>query len=208
MNKIFYDNFFKMSELELSDDGDLFETIIESRKTVVDKDRFFVDFLPSEEFSKYDFNDTQSLRDFRNIYCSIETPVMPMGGCNLWERYMCDMRISGKKISDPYGKILGAFDIKNGVVTYSPLFAHFYSERDVAKFANDHYFTTMSFEEIMKYYIEKSSEFYVHTGNYISIRDIRHYGRYILERVNASEMLDFVNNPKSGELILKKSRYR
>lgn len=103
---------------------------------------------------------------------------------------------------------MGSFDIKDGIITYSPLFARFYNERDVAKFANDIYFTTMSFEEIMKYYIEKSHEFYVHTDNHISISDINNYGRYVLEPISASEMQDFVNNPSSGELILKKSRYR
>ena len=208
MSKIFYDNFFKMNEIKKIKDGDIFESILESRKNDLDKDRFFIGFLPNEELLKYDFNNSKSLSDFRDICSSIDSPIMPMGGCNLWERNMYDMRISGKKISDPYGKILGVFDIKNGVVTYSPLFAHFYNERDVAKFANDSYFTTMSFEEIMKYYIEKSQEFYVHTDNYISTRDIDRYGRYVLEQISASEMLDFVNNPNCGELILKKSRYR
>ena len=208
MSKIFYDNFFKMKEIELKKDGDIFESILESRENSFNKDRFYIGFLPNEEFLKYDFNNPNSLSDFRDICVTIDSPIMPMGGCNLWEKYMYDMRISGKKISDPYGQVLGTFDIKNGVVTYSPLFAHFYNERDVAKFANDHYFTTMSFEEIMKYYIEKSQEFYVHTDNYTSIRDINRYGRYVLEQISASEMLDFVNNPNSGKLILKKSRYR
>jgi len=208
MSKIFYDNFFRMNEIKLIDDGDVFESILESRKNALDKDRFFIDFLPSDEFLKYDFNNRESLREFRNICFTIDTPIMPMGGCNLWEKYMYDMRISGKKISDPYGKIFGCFDIKDGVITYSPLFAHFYNERDVAKFANDRYFTTMTFEETMKYYIEHSQEFYVHTDNSVTISDFNSYGRHILEKISASEMLDFVNNPSSGELVLKKSRYR
>jgi len=208
MSKIFYDNFFRMNEIKLIDDGDVFESILESRKNALDKDRFFIDFLPSDEFLKYDFNNRESLREFRNICFTIDTPIMPMGGCNLWEKYMYDMRISGKKISDPYGKIFGCFDIKDGVITYSPLFAHFYNERDVAKFANDRYFTTMTFEETMKYYIEHSQEFYVHTDNSVTISDFNSYGRHILEKISASEMIDFVNNPSSGELVLKKSRYR
>lgn len=208
MSKIFYDNFFRMNEIKLIDDGAIFESILESRKNDLDKDRFFIDFLPSEEFLKYDFNNRESLREFRNICFTIDTPIMPMGCCNLWEKYMYDMRISGKKISDPYGKIFGCFDIKDGVITYSPLFTHFYNERDVAKFANDRYFTTMTFEEIMKYYIEHSHEFYVHTDNSVSISDFNRYGRHILEKISSSEMLDFVNNPSFGELVLKKSRYR
>lgn len=207
MSKIFYDNFFRMNEIKLIDDGDIFESILESRKNDLDKDRFFIDFLPNEEFLKYDFHNRESLREFRDICSCCDTPIMPMGGCNLWEKYMYDMRISGKKISDPYGRIYGCFDIKDGVITYSPLFAHFYNERDVAKFANDRYFTTMTFEEIMKYYIEHSQEFYVHTDNSVSTSDFNRYGRHILEKISASEMLDFVNNPSSGELVLKKTRY-
>lgn len=207
MRKIFYDNFFQMNEIKLIDDGDIFESILENRKNDIDKDRFFIDFLPSEEFLKYDFNNPDSLNEFRESCFTINPPTMPMGGCNLWEKYMYDMRISGKKISDPYGRVLGCFDIKDGVITYSPLFAHFYNERDVAKFANDSYFTTMSFEEILKYYIKHSHEFYVHTDNSISTSDYNRYGRYILEKISASEMLDFVNNPSAGELVLKKTRY-
>ena len=97
MSKIFYDNFFRMNEVELNNDGDIFESILESRKNDVDKDRFFLDFLPSEEFLKYDFNNLESLNGFRDMCCSIASPIMPMGGCNLWEKYMYDMRISGKK---------------------------------------------------------------------------------------------------------------
>lgn len=203
MNKIFYDNFFKINEIPLKNNGDIFESILESRKNDIDKDRFYIKFLPVIEFEKYNFNDKQSLREFRDICYSIDTPIMPMGGCNLWERYMYDMRISGKKISDPYGRIYGSFDIRNGIITYSPLFAHFYNERDVAKFANDQYFTTMTFEDIMKYQIEVSNQFYVHTGYDYTNRD----RKYILESVSPSEMLDFVNNPKSGEMILKKKKY-
>lgn len=203
MNKIFYDNFFKINEIPLKNNGDIFESILESRKNDIDKDRFYIKFLPVIEFEKYNFNDKQSLREFRDICYSIDTPIMPMGGCNLWERYMSDMRISGKKISDPYGRIYGSFDIRNGIITYSPLFAHFYNERDVAKFANYQYFTTMTFEDIMKYQIEVSNQFYVHTGYDYTNRD----RKYILESVSPSEMLDFVNNPKSGEMILKKKKY-
>ena len=86
MNKIFYDNFFKINEIKLIKDGDVFESILESRKNDLDKDRFFIGFLPNEEFLKYNFNNPESLNKFRNICYSIDTPIMPMGGCNLWEK--------------------------------------------------------------------------------------------------------------------------
>ena len=207
IDKIFYDNFFRMNEIQLISDGDVFASILESRKDEIDRDRFFLKFLPNVEFEKYNFNETNSLRMFRDICFTIDSPVMPMAGCNLLEKNMEDMRISGKKISDPYGKIYGTFDIRNGIITYSPLFNHFYNERDVGKFANDEYFTTMSFEDIMKYQIHKANEFYVHTDNYYTINDIKLYGRYVLEKIGSSEMLSFVNDSKNGEMILKRVKY-
>ena len=55
MNKIFYDNFFRMNEIELKQNGDVFESILDSRKNDVDAERFFIKFLPSSEYEKYDF---------------------------------------------------------------------------------------------------------------------------------------------------------
>ena len=209
MNKIFYDNFFRMNEIELKQNGDVFESILDSRKNDVDAERFFIKFLPSSEYEKYDFSDRSSLREFRDVCFSIDTPIMPMGGCNLWKRYMDeDMRISGKKISDPYGRVLGSFDIRDGIITYSPLFNHFYNERDVAKFANDQYFTTMTFEDIMRLQIEIANKFLVHTDNYTSSRDLNRFGRYVFEEVSSSEMMDFVNNPELGAMVLSKRKIK
>jgi len=151
MDKIFYDNFFRMNEIPLRQDFDVFESILESKKDDIDNDRFYIKYLPSIELEKYDFNDKESLRKFRDICFTIDTPILGMGGCNLRERYMDDFRRSGKKISDPYGKVFGYFDIRDGIITYCPLFNQFYNEYDVGKFANTVYFTTMSFEDIMKY---------------------------------------------------------
>ena len=119
-----------------------------------------------------------------------------------------DMRVSGKKISDPYGRVLGSFDIRDGIITYSPLFNHFYNERDVAKFANDQYFTTMTFEEIMRLQIEIANKFLVHTDNYTSSRDLNRFGRYVFEEVSSSEMMDFVNNPELGAMVLSKRKFK
>lgn len=189
-----------MNEIPLRQDFDVFESILESKKDDIDNDRFYIKYLPSIELEKYDFNDKESLRKFRDICFTIDTPILGMGGCNLRERYMDDFRRSGKKISDPYGKVFGYFDIRDGIITYCPLFNQFYNEYDVGKFANTVYFTTMSFEDIMKYQILKANEFYVHTGYEI----ICHNREYILEKISSSEMMDFVNDPESRELILKK----
>lgn len=50
MNKIFYDNFFGINEIPLENDGDIFGSILESRKNDIDKDRFYIKFLPTIEF--------------------------------------------------------------------------------------------------------------------------------------------------------------
>lgn len=200
MNKIFYDNFFKMNEIPLSSDGDVFESILDSRKDSFDRERFYIKFLPMGEFQKYDFNSEESLDEFRDICFTVDTPILGMGGCNLWEKYADDFRRSGKKISDPYGRIYGSFDIRDGIITYCPLFNQFYKEYDVGKFANSQYFTTMSFEDIMKYQILKAHEFYVHTGY-----NIVHGNReFILEKINGNEMMDFVTDSKLGEMVLRK----
>lgn len=208
MSKVFYDNFFKMKEIECPD-GDVFTMILNSRKNNFDRERFFIKYLPASEKAKYDFRDEESLDAFRDICFTMDSPILPMGGCNLWQRYMeDDMRTSGIKMSDPYGKVFGSFDIRNGVVTYCPLFQHFYNERDVVKFANDQYFTTMTFEEIMRVQIELANSFFVHTDNYTSPRDLNKFGRYVLEEVSASEMIDFVNKPELGAMVLSKRKYK
>ena len=56
-----------------------------------------------------------------------------------------DIRYAGIKISDPSRNILGQFDIRNHVMTYSPISPYFFEERDLCKFARDDYFTTFSF---------------------------------------------------------------
>lgn len=200
MGKIFYDSFFGINEIPLNSDCDIFESILDSRKDSMDKERFYIKFLPSSEYQKFDFGSEESIDNFRDICFTMDTPLLGMGGCNLWERYMDDFRRSGKKISDPYGRVYGSFDIRNGIITYCPLFNQFYKEYDVGKFASSEYFTTMTFEDIMKYQIMKAHEFYVHTGYNI----IKGNREFILEKINSSEMMDFVNEPKLGEMILRK----
>lgn len=115
-----------------------------------------------------------------------------------------DIRYAGIKMSDPSGRVSGSFDIRNEIITYSPIFPHFYDERDLCKFANDSYFTTMSFEDIMLAQINRYSDFYVHVGDYSTLKDIHEHGRYILERVSKEEMIEYVNNPDSGAEVYKK----
>ena len=132
-------------------------------------------------------------------------PLQRMGGCNLKEEKLDqDIRYTGIKISDPCGKIPGVFDLTNHIITYSPIFPFFYDERDLVKFADDTYFTSMTFEEIIINEIDISNKYYVHTGNYKSSKDILKYGSYIYEQIDKNQMIEYATNPEKGYQLIKK----
>jgi len=209
MEKYFRDTIleFQQGTIEITDD--LFEIILKERKKGIDPKRFFLEFIPQSRLEVYDLGNTDSLKIFRNDCLTYHRPLMKMGGCNLHPDYLEKdqrsgyLRYAGIKMSDPYGDILGSFDIREKTITYSPLLPHFYDERDLCKFARDTYFTTMTFEDIMKVQIEKADEYYVHVGNSYQI------GRkspYILEKVTKNEMMEFVYDQEKGRKILEKSQ--
>lgn len=205
MNKIYRDEIFKFNQFNLRKDGDIFQTILDERKDKIDSQRFFLEYLPQEIANEYNFNDLESLKKFRNDCLKANSPLQEMGGCNLKLNIEKeDIRYSGRKISDPSGKIFGSFNIVGGKIIYSPIFPRFYEERDNIKFAKDIYFTTMTFEEIMYRQIDLAREFYVHTGNYMTIKEIIKNGNYIFEKINKDKMLEFITSPKNGEKIFMK----
>lgn len=205
MNKVYRDKILQFNQFELIEDGDIFQTILAERKGEIDSQRFFLEYLPQDIANGYDFNDLESLKKFRNDCLRWNSPLQLMGGCNLVEEKLKKgIRYAGIKMSDPSGKVFGAFNIHDGKIIYSPIFPHFYEERDNIKFANDKYFTTMTFEEIMQRQIDLAAEFYIHTGNYITLKDIVKYGDYILEKISKDQMLEFVYQPETGEKVLKK----
>jgi len=113
-------------------DEDIFKIILAQRKNNLDQKRFFIDYIQQEELSKYDFNNKDSIKSFRRICATIDSPLIRMGGYNMDPIYLNDdIRYAGIKMSDPSEKILGSFDIRNGIITYSPIFPHFYKERDI-----------------------------------------------------------------------------
>ena len=84
---------------------------------------------------------------------------------------------------------------------YSPIFPLFYEERDISKFANDVYFITLTFEQIIRTLIAGASKFYVHVGNYSQLKDKIKYGDYIFKEVLKEEMLTYVSNPEKGKKV-------
>lgn len=205
MPNIYIDRVIGLEQIYTDSTEDIFFRILEYKKHEVDNDRFFLSYISPEELAKYDFNNNESLNQFRRACVSIESPLKPMGGCNLSEEELSKgIRYAGKKLSDPYGLIPGVFDINNGIITYSPIFPLFYDERDNIKFARDTYFTSMTFQEIIVNLINNAMEYYVHIGNYVAARDILKYGRYIYERINKEQMLEFATNPEKGQRVLRR----
>lgn len=205
---VYRDKFYKIEQYSIPRPRkkDIFETILEHREDERDKDRFFIKYIPWEKLYGYNFSNPADVQRFTDTCNSIDTPLMLMGGYNMDPRYLNDdVRYAGIKMSDPYGKIYGVFDIRDGIITYSPFFAPFYEERDLCKFARDEYFTAMTFEEIMLGQIEKAKECRLHIGNYKSIKDIIQYGQYILEPVTKVEMISFVQNPEEGAKVYQKA---
>ena len=208
MNKVYYDDIFSFNEYELEQGEEVFGRILKERERMMDTKRFFLNFISKEELMKYDFNDKKSLNEFRELCLTFKSPIRKMGGCNLrfdiCDEYKNDIRYAGIKLSDPMGLIPGQFDMRNNVLTYSPIFPFFYIERDLIKFANDSYFTAMTFEEIIMNMINSASKYYVHTDDYYRPKDLVKYGNYVLEEISKDEMIEFATNGQLGEKILKR----
>ena len=202
MPNVFFDEIVRFNQYDFDTSKDVFEQILELRKCKIDSERFFLQYIPVGVIEKYDFNDRVSLDEFRDVCTSFVSPLVRMAGCNLREdKLEQDIRYAGIKISDPSKNILGQFDIRNHCITYSPIFPFFYEERDLVKFARDSYFTTLTFDELIKNQIEHCEKFYVHTGYHKTIRDLSKYGYYIFEEISKEKMLDFSTNPELGKEV-------
>lgn len=202
MGNIYRDTIFEIEEIKVQPDEELFERILNERKNEIDSERFFLKYISPSDLEKYDFSDKKSVNEFREKSFTFISPIKPMGGCNLYLKE--DIRYNGIKVSDPYGQIEGVFDIRNKIVTYSPIFPHLYIERDIIKFADDSYFTSISFEEIMRRIINKQEKFVLHTGNYKTSSDISKRGQYILEDVTKEDMIRFTKDKGEGAKVLSK----
>lgn len=205
MANVFFDEFFEFNQYDIDTGDNVFETILSLREGGYDSKRFFVDYVPQEVVSGYDFNNPDSLKEFRKICHTVKSPLRTIGGCNMLpEKLKEDIIYAGIKLSDPDKKIPGQFDIRNQTVTYSPIFPSFFDERDLIKFASDTYFTTLTFKELIINQINHAKKFYVHVGNYQKIKEIAKHGSYILEKVTQKEMIEYATNPELGNKVLGK----
>ena len=100
MNKIYRDEIIRFKQFDLREDKDIFQTILDERKGKRDSQRFFLDYLPQDVANGYDFNDVESLQNFREDCFRINSPLQGMGGCNLNEEEMKQgIRYAGIKMS-------------------------------------------------------------------------------------------------------------
>lgn len=205
MANVFYDRIIDFQQYDINLNENIFEQILETRKTELDSERFFLRYISDEDVSKYDFNNKDSLREFRDIRYTCKSPIKRMAGCNLRaEMLEKGIRYAGIILSDPYKNVLGQFDVINDSMIYSPIFPFFYDERDLIKFANDVYFTTIPFDELVMNQMNYVKKFYVHVGNAMTTKELRKYGRFIFEEISKDQMIDYIKHPEQGEKVLKK----
>lgn len=203
MANVFIDNIFEFEQYDIDGNKDIFESILAKRQADLDK-RFFLKYISNSELSKYNFNDKSSIKQFRKERISNKFPIKCIGGCNYEGNMGKEIREFGVILSDPYEKIEGQFNINNRIMTYSPIFPFFYEQRDLIKFADDTYYTSIPFEEVLMNQIENATEYYIHIGNYHTAAEVANYGRYIFERISKNEMIEYATNKELGENVKKK----
>lgn len=202
MPRYYKDDIISFSEYDVEKRQSVYENIASERKCEADKDRFFLDYVAKEVLDNYDFHELKSIQKFRDMCLTTEGIMVPMGGANFTDKAIDKgFRYSGFRMSDPEKRIIGVFDRFEDALFYSPLLPFFFEERDFCKFANDRYFTSMTFEEIVKRELEAVHEYYVHTDYYTSAQDIAKKGREVYEEVTHDEMLGFLTKPGDGEAI-------
>ena len=202
MEYVYRDRFYSIDRIAIESEEDIFKKILDTKQNERIDSRFFLNYVSNDELSKYDFESEISLSSFRNDCNTLNSPLMPMGGYNMSESAKNKgVMYYGIKMSDPFGRIPGVFIINNETMIYSPIFPLFYEERDISKFANDVYITTLTFEQIIRTLIARVSKFYIHVGNYSQLKDKIKYGDYIFKEVLKEEMLSCVINSEIGKKV-------
>lgn len=203
--EIFKNDAIEFESYQINEEVDIFNFILEKRKGEIDSQRFFLEYLPNEFYEEFDFKNPDSIRKFRKKCLTNENTLRLMGGCNLSsDSLKRNFRTTGIKMSDPERKIIGIFDLNKDSITYSPYFPFLSEERDIDKFAKEHYFTNLSFEKIMLAHLNRVSTYYLHTGDYKTAKEVARYGRYIFEKVSKEQMKDFITHSEEGKRLLKK----
>ena len=208
MANVFYDSFVRpIDQYDFDPEENIFEEILKMRvaQGKFDHLRFFLEYIPAEKLAEYDFNDPESLAAFRDIYGSYLLPRQTIGAlskepvmiaADLEDEVLCN---SGTKLSDPEERIIGEFDVRDGIMTYSSIWGQFYDARDIIKFANDSYFTTIPFNQLIAAQIKFAEKFYVHTGDGRKIKD----PRFFYDEVSREQMIECATNPDVGNKILR-----
>ena len=205
MANVIFDRIIDVKQYDINLEDDIFSQILETRKNHYDSKRFYLKYISSEDLSRSDLNNKDSINEFRDIRHTSLSPVKGMAGCNLMPELLeKGIRDAGIVISDPNKQVVGQFDILDGKMYYSPIFPYFDDERDIVKFASDDYFTSITFDQLVLNQLKYVKEFYLHIRDPKTIKEINKYGDYIFEEISKNQMIDFVKDPEQGQKVLNK----
>ena len=208
MAKIYTDTLRDIKEYDIDLKEDIFKQILEIRKReTYDWERFFLRFISEEDLSKYNFNNSESINQFRDDRMSCSSPLKGMAGCNQREDMLSKgIRYAGTIISDPNKNAVGQFDVIGDTMIYSPIFPYFYEERDLIKFARDEYFTTIPYDVLALNQIKYVKKYLIHTGRILSLQELikNKYGHFAMEKISKKQMIELAKNPEQGRILQRK----
>lgn len=162
MEKIYYYDITKFDEYEIDTDKDIFEQILNIKKDTSNPYIFYLRYINSTIKKYIENSDIYSFADLRDLYTT------KIACCNLTPSLENDFDESGIKLIDPLELIRGHIDIRNHIMTYSPVKHPSLLQKSDLK---ETYYTTIRFEELLKNQIEYATSFYKIIGkeqdNYI-----------------------------------------
>ena len=207
MAKLYFHRKIDVQEFDIDPDKDIFQQILNvNSEQSFDKERFFLYTFPISILKEYNLNDPKLVNEFVHKYLITQPPYKRIGGYNATQKRLEEfgIRYAGIRLSDPEEKIIGQFVRIGKNMTYCPTFPFFNHDFDIVKFANNTYFTTLSFEEILSNQIQHASRYIINKGEPNCKEDIRKYGEYITEEISKEQMIDYATNPESGKNVLIK----
>ena len=159
-NVFYYDidnDSIKSYDIDLSED--IFKQILDLRKDNPDSYRFYLRYMDSKLKEIIDKGDVRGFSYLNDFYSK------RMAGCNLTPSALeGEFESGGIKISDPVRLIHGQIDVRNHIMTYSPITRSFCLQKENLGFAKETYYTTIEFTKLLKNQIDHATAFYKHIG--------------------------------------------
>ena len=160
MTNVFYydidNDSIKSYDIDLNED--IFKQILDLRKDNPDPYRFYLRYIDFKLKKIIDEGDIYGFSYLNDFYSK------RMAGCNLTPTALDNFETSGIKISDPIGLIRGQIDVRNNIMTYSPITRSFCLQKENPYFAKETYYTTIEFTKLLENQIDHATSFYKHIG--------------------------------------------